>query len=198
MTVVVGGQSRNVGKTSIAVGLIAGLREMAWVAVKVTQYGHGVCSAHGEKCDCEADEPAHGYSLSEEYEAGDADSERFLAAGARRAFWLRTAMGELARAADVVKKLVARNRNVIFESNSVLELIEPDVYVMAIDPTCADMKASAERYMARADAFVISNGAGQAKWRGRPAFAASQGNYVSAELVDFVRRRAGRSIAESR
>jgi len=40
--VVVGGHSRNVGKTSVVAGLIAALQELDWTAVKITQYGHGV------------------------------------------------------------------------------------------------------------------------------------------------------------
>ena len=41
--VVVGGQSRNLGKTSVVAGLIAAMRERNWTAAKITQYGHGVC-----------------------------------------------------------------------------------------------------------------------------------------------------------
>ena len=50
--IVIGGHSRSVGKTSVVAGLIAALRELEWTAVKITQYGHGVCSANGEACDC--------------------------------------------------------------------------------------------------------------------------------------------------
>jgi hypothetical protein len=193
MTVVVGGQSRNAGKTSIVAGLIAALREMEWVAVKVTQYGHGVCSRHGEPCDCEPEDRTHGFSLSEEYEAGDTDSARFLAAGARRAFWLRTATGELSRAAAVIRKILANNANVIFESNSILEVIEPDLYLLALDQANPDFKASAARHLDRADAFVISHAgpveAATPTWRDRPAFVARGGEYVSAGLAEFVRRR---------
>ena len=44
MLVVVGGHSRNIGKTSVAAGLIRHLRDRQWTALKITQYGHGVCS----------------------------------------------------------------------------------------------------------------------------------------------------------
>ena len=36
--VVVGGQSRKVGKTSVVCGLIAALPEMRWTAIKLTQH----------------------------------------------------------------------------------------------------------------------------------------------------------------
>ena len=46
--IVVGGHSRSVGKTSVVAGIIAALPEMRWTAAKITQYGHGICSANGE------------------------------------------------------------------------------------------------------------------------------------------------------
>ena len=94
MLVVVGGHSRNIGKTSVAAGLIRHLRDRRWAALKITQYGLGVCSHHGEACGCET-EPDHPFALSEEYEPSGTDSGRFLAAGAERSFWLRTPAGQL-------------------------------------------------------------------------------------------------------
>src|SRR5712671_3201100 len=79
--VVVGGHTRNIGKTSVVAGLIAALPEMHWTAFKVTQFGHGMCSANGEPCDCETAE--HTVAVSEERIGGDSttDSGRYLAAG---------------------------------------------------------------------------------------------------------------------
>jgi dethiobiotin synthetase len=48
----IGGHSRNVGKTSVVAGLIATLPERRWTSMKITQFGHGVCSEHGEPCSC--------------------------------------------------------------------------------------------------------------------------------------------------
>ena len=53
--VVVGGHSRNIGKTSVAAGLIAALPHYNWTAMKITQHGHGICSAAGEPCGCAVD-----------------------------------------------------------------------------------------------------------------------------------------------
>ena len=87
MLLVVGGHSRNIGKTSVVEGLIRRFRQKKWTALKITQYGHGVCSHAGEACGCET-EPEHPFALSEEYVAGPTDSGRFLAAGAERSLWL--------------------------------------------------------------------------------------------------------------
>jgi len=42
--VVVGGHTRNIGKTSVMAGLIRELQSLAWTAVKITQYGRGTFS----------------------------------------------------------------------------------------------------------------------------------------------------------
>ena len=94
--VVVGGHSRSVGKTSVVAGLISALRHYAWTAVKITQYGHGVCSANGAPCDCVTAD--HAWAISEEKSReGDSDTSRFLLAGAVRSLWVRTEQGRLAK-----------------------------------------------------------------------------------------------------
>jgi hypothetical protein len=190
MLIVVGGHSRNIGKTSVAEGLIRALPEFRFAAVKITQYGHGVCSNHGRACGCEADAD-HPFALSEEYEPSSTDSGRFLGAGARRSFWLRTRAGELRAAAGPLKRLLAQNENVIAESNSLLELAEPDLYLMTLDFACEDFKDSCARFLERVNAFVVIDH-GESKpgvWDRRPRFAARPPRYVSAELVEFCREK---------
>src|ERR1700743_3953005 len=94
--VVVGGHTRNIGKTSVVAGLIAAVPERHCTAFKVTQFGHGMCSANGEPCDCETAD--HTIAVSEERAGGDwtTDSGRYLTAGAMRAFWGRQRTGDLA------------------------------------------------------------------------------------------------------
>ena len=154
MLVVVGGHSRNIGKTSLVAGLIRRLRDRHWIALKITQYGNGVCEHHAGSaaCGCEP-ESGEPFALSEEYEPGKTDSGRFLAAGAERSFWLRVPAGELPRAADVLRKILRQGENLIVESNSVRELVQPDVFLMLLDFSCEDFKPSSLRFMDRADAF---------------------------------------------
>src|SRR5271166_3916137 len=92
--VVIGGHSRSVGKTSVVAGLIAALPELCWTSVKITQYGHGICSADGAPCDCATDD--HSWAITEERDrSGESDSSRFLVAGAARSLWVRTRQGML-------------------------------------------------------------------------------------------------------
>ena len=165
--------------------------------MKITQYGHGMCSHEGQACGCET-EPEHPFALTEEYEPGDADSERFLAAGAERSFWLRTRAGELARSAAVLQKLVDQNHNVIMESNSVVELLQPDLFMMVLDFSCRDFKPSCLRLLHRADAFVmidrgihepVWDGVARALWEGKPQFLVKPPDYVTPAVSGFVREK---------
>jgi molybdopterin-guanine dinucleotide biosynthesis protein len=197
MLLVIGGHSRNLGKTSLAAGLIRKFRDRNWTAVKITQYGHSVCSDHGDTCACktEAGEP---YALSEEFEPTGTDSGRFLTAGAARSLWLRTEAGELRRAATIIQKILAQSENVIVESNSVLELVRPHTFLMMLDFGCQDFKQTSLRYMDRADAFVVIDrgisvplwdDAARGLWDAKPRFAVTPPRYVTPAVADFVSSR---------
>jgi len=198
--VVVGGHTRNIGKTSVVAGLVAAFPERRWVAVKITQFGHGVCSANGEPCDCETAD--HTIAISEERERDSGtDSSRYLAAGAARAFWVRTRQGQLQEAMPRVRKLleeaVQAGSDVIVESNSVLRFLRPDVFVSVVDASVADFKPSALRYLDRADALVLTGGElDHVAWSGvAPSLLRTKvvrvlpPVYVSGELVELVRSK---------
>src|SRR5438094_6120578 len=106
-TIVIGGHSRDVGKTSVVAGLIAALREQNWTAVKITQFGRGICSVSTEPCDCALNESEHSWSLDEEHDrSGGSDTSRFLLAGAARSLWARTKQGMLAEAMPALRELL--------------------------------------------------------------------------------------------
>jgi hypothetical protein len=194
--VVIGGHSRSVGKTSVVAGLISALPEYDWTAVKITQYGHGVCSANGAPCDCATDD--HSWAISEEKDrAGESDTSRFLAAGAARALWVRTEQGRLAEAMPALRRRIERARHVIVESNSVLKFMRPDLYVTVLDPDTEDFKTSAREFLDRASAVILhdSSEAGAVAWQRvslkpvaeRPVFRITPPPYVTPEIIEFVR-----------
>ena len=192
--VVVGGNTRNIGKTSVVAGLIAAMPEKLWMAIKITQFGHGVCSANGEPCDCETAD--HTIAISEERSRDTGtDSSRYLAAGAAKSFWVRTRQGQLHEAMPRVRELIAKTENVIIESNSVLRFLQPDVSVSVLDFSTADFKASALRYLDRVDAIVMASeavGSGVVSQRlldSKRQFVARPPVYCSGELVEFVGER---------
>jgi len=191
--VVVGGHSRSVGKTSVVAGLIAELREFDWTAVKITQYGHGVCSANGEACDCATAD--HAWAISEERDrSGESDTSRFLVAGAVQSLWVRTEQGRLAEAMPTLRQRLEGKRNVIIESNSVLKFLRPDLYLTVLDPSTADFKNSAREFLDRASAVILHETADGAAWHSvslkpvaeRPVFRVIPPKYVTPEIVEFV------------
>ncbi len=193
--IVVGGHSRSVGKTSVVAGLIAALREYDWTAVKITQYGHGICSANGAPCDCTIDD--HSWAISEEKNRdGESDTSRFLLAGAARALWVRTEQGRLAEAMPALRTRLDPARNVIVESNSVLKFLRPDLYLTVLDPATEDFKNSAREFLDRAGAVILHDRSQDgAAWQkvslkpvaARPVFRITPPAYVTSEIVDFVR-----------
>ncbi len=194
--IVIGGHSRSVGKTSVVAGLIAALPEFHWTAIKITQYGHGICSADGELCDCATDD--HSWAITEERDrSGETDSSRFLVAGAIRSLWVRTRQGFLAEAMPRLREELAKAENVIIESNSVIRFIRPDLYVTVLDPATADFKSSARDYLDRADLILLHQSPGEPAWTNvslkpaanKPQLRITPPAYVPTELVDFVRRR---------
>jgi hypothetical protein len=199
-TLLIGGHSRSVGKTSVVAGLIAALPEFRWTAAKITQYGHGVCSANGEACDCAT--AAHSWAITEEKSrVGDSDTSRFLAAGAEKVFWVRTEQGRLAEAMPTLRRRLASAQNVILESNSILKFLRPDLYLTILDPSTTDFKASAREFLDRADALILHQSSNTPAWQNvslkpvahRPTFTITPPPYITPEIIAFVRSRLAQS-----
>ena len=194
--VVIGGHSRSVGKTSVVAGLISALPEFDWTAVKITQFGHGICSANGEACDCATGD--HSWAISEEHNrAAESDTSRFLVAGAKQVFWVRTEQGRLAEAMPSLRRRLEGARNVIIESNSVLKFLRPDLYLTVLDPATADFKSSAKEFLDRADAVILHETSGRPAWSSvslkpvadRPVFHIVPPEYVTPSLVEHLRSK---------
>ncbi len=195
--VVVGGNTRNIGKTSVAVGVIRAFPELRWTAFKITQFGHGVCSANGEPCDCETDE--HTVAVSEERDSrSGTDSARFLEAGAIKSLWVRTRVGQLAEAMPRIRKELAAAENAVIESNSILRFLRPDIYLSVLDPETGDFKDSARLYLDRADAVLVAGGeTGRMEWKGIsgrllegiPVLKMEPPEYVTPAVADFLAAR---------
>jgi hypothetical protein len=165
--VVVGGQARKVGKTSVMAGLIAAMPEMRWTAMKITQHVHG-----------------SGELVTVERDAGSGtDTGRYLAAGAGRSLWVTAE--RLEEAMPRIREEIATAENVMIESNSILEFVEPDCFLCVLDGRVAEFKESARRYLDRADALVIAGDVGSSIEQ----FRVTPEEWCPAELVEFVRQR---------
>jgi hypothetical protein len=200
MIVVVGGHSRNVGKTSVMEGIARALPDLGWTAVKITQYGHGICSSHEKACNCDGGTD-HPYALTEEHAPSLTDSGRYLAAGALRSYWLRTRQNELGEGMPALRRIIAASTSTLIESNSVLNFLRPDVYVFVLDYAIADMKDSARRFLDRADVLVTLHDDRPAPWPGIPARwleSKPRFPYLGPELARWLRSTCERQSASHR
>jgi hypothetical protein len=160
--IVVGGHTRSIGKTQLVCDVISAFPQWNWLAGKITQYGHGVCAQNGEDCDCAPSEHVCALDWETHADTGT-DSARFLAAGARRSFWLRTKQGYLAEGLPLLRSALKEAREVakgdppplIVESNSLLQFLKPSLYFAVVDPSKEDFKDSARAALDRADAIVL-------------------------------------------
>jgi len=194
--VVIGGHSRSVGKTSVVAGLIAAMPERHWTAVKITQFGHGVCSSSAQLCDCATGDDS--WAIVEEQDrSGESDTSRFLVAGARRSLWVRTKQGTLAEAMPAFRKHIDGAENTIIESNSVMKYLRPDLYLSVLDYQTADFKNSAREFLDRASAVILHeapddvvpawSGVSLKLFQGKPVFRVRPPEYVNDDVIGFVR-----------
>jgi hypothetical protein len=220
--IVVGGHTRSIGKTQLVCDIIAALPAANWIAGKITQYGHGVCAQNGHDCDCAPDEHVCAIDWENDANSGT-DSSRFLAAGARRSFWLRTKQGFLAEGMPLLRSAldeIGRSRhgdgetasnpaahlvpvNVILESNTLLQFLKPNLFLMVLHPNKTDFKDSAKLQLNHASAFVLrepipTDGDGQRavpSWQnfpfrlldGKPQFLQRENEPLAPSLVEIIR-----------
>ena len=174
--IVIGGHTRSIGKTQLVCDVITAFPGANWIAGKITQYGHGVCAQNGDNCDCAPTEHVCALDWETQADTGT-DSARFLAAGARRSFWLRTKQGYLAEGLPLLRAAIKEAQTtsygelptLILESNSLLQFLKPSLYLAVVDPSKKDFKDSARAALDRADALVL-RGSTTAFSAGAPAW----------------------------
>jgi hypothetical protein len=189
--IVVGGSSRNVGKTSVVAGLIAAMPHLRWTAFKVTPHWHGEPSAGEDPIDVREQRDAN---------AGT-DTARFLAAGAVRSLLVKPPTGDLAEAMPRIREELNRSENAIFESNSILQFLQPDLYLTVLGGDLDDFKQSSRLYLERADAILApENWLNSAAWKeislklahATPVLPIWPPVYVTEDVQKFVKARIGR------
>jgi hypothetical protein len=186
-TVVVGGHSRNVGKTSVAAGLIRTFRGYPWTAIKISSHWH---------TDSNADEIC---AISEESDPdGFSDSSRFLAAGAARSFWIRIREGKMKESIPRLLPILQSSPFVMIESSGILRYVQPDFYIMVVRYDVADFKESARETLDRAHAIVaVPCDFPSPAWKdlldkkmtGIPLFATPDPGVIPAGLLDLIQSK---------
>ncbi len=152
---IIGSTCRNVGKTDLAVRVIRRFQHENIVAVKVTPiFPDRPCPSGEGSCGVCA-------SLTGPYEIeretiteGDKDTQRMLAAGAERAFWVRVKKQDLKEALDKVLQTIGPGRIVVMESCSAREIVEPDLFILVGKAEDCTWKSSAMAVRKYADRFI--------------------------------------------
>jgi hypothetical protein len=173
--IVVGGHSRNVGKTSVAAGLIHAFRQYPWTAVKISSHRHagvpaGIIGNAENAC-----------AVYEELRSdGTSDTCRYLAAGASRALWARIREDEPDEAIERLLNDLQPCPYLMIESNRTLRVLRPDLFIMVLRYDIPEFKESARRALPLADAVVeVNTGSLAARWEGVPEMPASIPRFVT-------------------
>lgn len=136
MIVAVGGHSRKIGKTRTVCEIIRATPEADWTAVKISPHAHG-------------DSLVQPILIEERTPGEETDSARYLEAGASRAFWLRATTDQMPHGLEAVSAA-----NLLVESTSIVEFLEPDLFLFVADNSVEDWKRSARNVAHRADAVI--------------------------------------------
>lgn len=152
--IVVGGQYRKVGKTTLIVDIIRATSDVLWTAAKITPHAELHCPVNGLDCGCGPAE--HTFSILDEADrSGRTGTSRYLLAGAQRSLWVQTKDGCVQDVLGPLAETLQDSKNVIVESDALVKFWHPTVFLMVLDPKMANFKSSAREVMALADGFVF-------------------------------------------
>lgn len=214
--IVVGGSSQGAGKTALVCGLIAALPEFRWNAVKITareldSRAPSSLRPVGFPPVGNPKEMTHRNRIWEETRPGEeTDTARYLTAGAARSFLVvPPALGQppephLQLLLDDLWPNFGRGSNFIFESNSVVHHVRPNVCLMihAIpkrELPLPERKPSFVAAVGHADAMVsladadelIPEGLSLPNQEPKPVFHLADLRKVSIELMGWLVPRLG-------
>lgn len=187
LVIVVGGQTKDVGKTTLVCNIVSAFRERAWTAVKISDHRHEVSG-------CRLLAEGTGWSILEQRSLDDAsDTVRYLQAGAARALLVQA--DEKATREAVASLPPFLSGNAIVESNRAREFLSPDLFLLVVDAE-RDFKPSARAQLERAD-VLIYRGELRSKFD-KPSFSASEEG-LDSRLVSLIRARImGNPLTEPR
>lgn len=157
----IGSSGRDSGKTTFACRLIEKYPQPRLItAAKVTtvRKGAGPCARGGEGCGvCDSlDVP---YCITEEIaRGGRKDTQRLLAAGAGRVYWLRTWHTALDDGASALMETVEPHAPLVCESNSLRLAVQPGLFLVFRPRGAGSAKESAQRVLDYADRVITFDG----------------------------------------
>ncbi len=157
----IGSAGSNVGKTELACALLRKFsKSFDIIGIKVTTIKDkdGQCPRGGEGCGvCSSLEGV--YCITEETDSSSGkDTARLLTAGASRVFWLRVLRDHLLEGTTALLDIIGPDSVSICESNSLRQVVEPGLFLMAKNRNLNVWKNSAQQVKKYADRIIVSDG----------------------------------------
>lgn len=146
----IGGNTRNSGKTTLACSIISKFSvHTKVIGLKVTSVRPDEDAWHGDHSD---DNPSKGYSIREELNIDShKDTSVMLRAGAHRVFYIRTDEEHQQEAFRQFSKKIIDNQVIVCESRGLRKTIVPGLFIMMMgDPAVKNAKDVSE-YLEEAD-----------------------------------------------
>jgi len=156
----IGSAGANAGKTELACTLLRRFsKNHNIVGIKVTTIKDkdGQCPRGGKGCGvCSSLEG--NFCITEETEkSSDKDTSRLLKAGASGVYWIRVLKEHLADGINALLDIIGSDAASICESNSLRQVVEPGLFLMARSSDSETWKSSARQVIKYADRIIISN-----------------------------------------
>lgn len=153
--IMVGGQTKDVGKTTLVCNIIAAFPQFRWTAVKFTRHFH---LPENSRLLVKGKD----YSFWEQTSAGNtSDTARYVSAGAECALLIQVADGKMKEACTAVHKELSPRTHILVESSGAAEFLSPDLYLMVLDSAKSDFKYSAREMLGDVDGFILREAGGE-------------------------------------
>ena len=153
--IMVGGQAKDVGKTTLVCNIIAAFPQLRWIAVKFTHHFH---FPENSQLLVKTED----YSFWEQSSAGNtSDTARYVSAGATRALLVQVADGKMKEACTAIQQELSPRTHILVESSGAAEFLSPDLYLMVLDSAQTDFKDSAREMIGDVDGFVLREAGGE-------------------------------------
>lgn len=154
----IGGATRNVGKTSFIYQIIKNLSEKnIIVAIKIKTIYENDNFFHGK--DINPLKENEKYRITKENDiSGNEDTSKMLNAGAYKVFKIKTKNKFILEALSELNTLISDDNFIICESNSLREFIIPGLFIMIKHIKSEEIKPSALKLEKFADKIIFTDG----------------------------------------
>ncbi len=151
--ILIGGNGRNIGKTTLTTGLITRLKDKGRVVgIKVTSIYPDDTKFHGQK---DALFSGDLQIIEELNYKGNKDTSRMLQAGASRVYFIQVKDQALSQAATTIENLSKEFDYLVCESSSLRKVTEPHLFILVKNPA-HPLKQTFLEVESLADTLIIS------------------------------------------